>query len=187
MTDERYWEIADEFEITGRDGQSVVPADRVDELIVRIWEHNRNCASHTRREESEADLSLFSFEGISEEEVMDKAKKVYDSFETVKGRSRKNPPYRYITEAKYKTLGDTITIRKALDVWWNSVRVHYDKGETHGIACIYKCCDGSYELTDLKDAFGWSDKQVLDRLIEMEFRYDDDLDGYPIVFATLLQ
>jgi hypothetical protein len=87
MTDERYWEIADEFEVTGRDGQSVVPADRADELIMQIWKHNRNCGSHTRREESEADLSLFRFEGISEKEVMDRAKEIYDSLETIRGRS----------------------------------------------------------------------------------------------------
>ena len=86
MTDERYWSIADEFEIVDKDGQSVVPADRVDELIMQIWKHNRKCASHTRREESEADISLFRFQGISVREVIARGKEIYDSLEIKKGR-----------------------------------------------------------------------------------------------------
>jgi len=186
MTDEKYWSIADEFEITGRDGQSVVPADRVDELIMQIWKHNRNCASHTRREESEADLSLFRFEGISEKEVMDRAKEIYDSLETIRGRSRKNPPYEYMTDAKWDTLGEIVSIKKALDVWWNSIRVRYNIEGKQGVACIYKCSDGYYEISNLKDLFSWSDKQTLDHWIHIDKQYDEDADGYPIAFATLL-
>ncbi len=86
MTNERFWLIADEFEIRNKNGQSVVPADRVDELLKQIWKHNRNCTSHTRREESEADVRLFTFEGISKKEVLDRAKEIYDSFEAIKVR-----------------------------------------------------------------------------------------------------
>lgn len=186
MTNERFWLIADEFEIRNKDGQPVVPADRVDELLKQIWKHNRNCSSHTRREESEADIRLFTFEGISKKEVMNKAKKIYDSFESIKGRSRKNPPYKYMTDAKWDTLGEIMSVKKALDVWWNSIRIRFDTTEKQGVACIYKCHDGSYEISDLKEAFGWSDKQVLEHWIHINDQYDEDADGYPIVFATLL-
>jgi hypothetical protein len=39
------------------------------------------------------------------------------------GRSCKRPPYKYLTVAKDNSLGQTLTVRKRLDLWWNSVRV----------------------------------------------------------------
>lgn len=101
------------------------------------------------------------------------------------GRSRKNPPYKWVTDAKWNSLGKTITIKKALDLWWNSVRVRVPaKIET---ACIYKCYDGEYETSELEKILKCSDEEVLKYLIELDDSYEEDGDGYPIVFATLKQ
>ena len=47
--------------------------------------------------------------------------------EVIKGRANKNPPYEYITRAKWNSLGQTMTLQKALNKWWNSIR-----GEING-------------------------------------------------------
>lgn len=88
MRDETYWSIADEFEVEVKDGQMAVPAERVAELAVEIWKHNRNCKSHSRREESEADMDLFRFKGISSRKALEKAGKIYEALES--GVSYKN-------------------------------------------------------------------------------------------------
>lgn len=101
------------------------------------------------------------------------------------GRSRKNPPYKWMTDAKWNSLGQTITVKKALDLWWNSVRVRIPaKSET---VCIYKCYDGEYETSQLEKVLKCSDEEALKYSIELDNSYDDDSDGYPIVFATLQQ
>ena len=100
------------------------------------------------------------------------------------GRSCKRPPYRYLTVAKDNSLGQTLTVRKRLDLWWNSVRVRVSgKSET---VCIYKCHDGFYETYELEQALNCSDEQVLTLKIKLDGCEDEDADGYPIVFATLL-
>ena len=99
------------------------------------------------------------------------------------GRSRKNPPYRWMTDAKWDSLGKTLTVKKALDLWWNSIRVKVPVGQK--IACIYKCYDGEYETSQLEQLLKCSDEEVLQYSIELDNAYDEDSDGYPIVHATL--
>ena len=82
----------------------------------------------------------------------------------------KNPPYEHLTTAKWNSLGKTMTLKDALDCWWNSIRVRTSKG----ILCCYKCHDNTYEHDGIR----------LDRIITLDNEYDEDADGYPIVFAT---
>lgn len=104
----------------------------------------------------------------------------------MKGRSRKNPPYQYVTDAKWASLGTTMTVKEALDLWWNSIRIKVINTEGKEIvACIYKCCNGYYEVFDLADAFGVDDEAVLKLPIKLDEAYDEDADGYPIVEAQL--
>lgn len=84
MRDKTYWELADIYEVQGPDGQPVVLKDSVDELAREVWKHNRNCKSHTRREESVADMLLFRYQGVSKKEVAARANKIYTELE--KGR-----------------------------------------------------------------------------------------------------
>lgn len=107
----------------------------------------------------------------------------------IKGRSCKNPPYEFMTRAKVNSLGKTLTIKQALDKWWNSVRVHLPNGDT---AIIYKCDDGEYELYEMKFVSKVSDWDAKDAdILKMKIRLDDraheDGDGLPIVFATLIE
>ncbi len=99
------------------------------------------------------------------------------------GRSRKNPPYKWMTDAKWNSLGETVTVKKALDLWWNSVRVRIPTESK--TVCIYKCYDGEYETSQLEKVLKCSDEEVLKYSIELDNSYDEDSDGYPIVFATL--
>lgn len=103
----------------------------------------------------------------------------------VKGRSRKNPPYRAITDAKWDSLGETLTVKKALDLWWNSIRVRMPNGKDYHRFLIYKCYDGEYVLDDMAEALGISEEEVLKLNITLDEDYDEDSDGYPIAFAKL--
>ena len=103
----------------------------------------------------------------------------------VKGRSRKDPPYEYMTEAKWNSLGKTMTIKKALDMWWNSVRVRTPKGMESHVFTMYKCYDGEYDLSDMEDVLDIAEEDILKYKITLDEEYDEDSDGYPIVFATL--
>ena len=81
MRDETLWELADFYEVEGPDGQPVVPKDSIDELAREVWKHNRNSKSHTRREESIADMLLFRYQGVSKKEVAARANKIYMELE----------------------------------------------------------------------------------------------------------
>lgn len=90
-----------------------------------------------------------------------------------------------MTDAKWNSLGKTVTVKKALDLWWNSVRVRIPtESET---VCIYKCYDGEYETSQLENVLKCSDEEALKYSIELDDSYDEDADGYPIIFATLYQ
>lgn len=103
----------------------------------------------------------------------------------IKGRSCKNPPYEFMTEKKWDSLGETITIKQALDMWWNSVRVRTPNGMEKHTFTVYKCYDGEYDLSDMADVLEISEKDILKCKITLDDEYDEDSDGYPIVFATL--
>ena len=101
-----------------------------------------------------------------------------------RGRSCKNPPYRWMTEAKWNTLGETITVKQALDKWWNSVRIRKKEG---GYILIYKCCNGEYEVSEFENTPGFGDmpeNKILELKITLDDEYDEDWDGYPVVYAN---
>ena len=77
MRNETFWDLADFYEEIGDDNQTYVPAKSVDELAIEVWKHNRDCKSHTRREESVADMDLFRFKGISRKAALARANKLY--------------------------------------------------------------------------------------------------------------
>ena len=81
--------------------------------------------------------------------------------------------YMNLTSDKYNSLGKTMTLKDALDLWWNSVRVR----TKDGVRLCYKCHDGDYELCDLS----------LNLTITLDDEWDEDADGYPIVWATPLR
>lgn len=77
--------------------------------------------------------------------------------------------YKEITSEKLKSLGRTMKLKDALDLWWNSVRI--------GKHILYKIFDESgYELDGLSE-------KSLNRLITLDDGYDEDGDGFPIVRA----
>ena len=78
-------------------------------------------------------------------------------------------PYEVMTDDKWDSLGETMPLRDVLDMGWNSVRVDNEY-------CCNKCCDGSYELDGLEES-------ALNRMITLADEYDEDGDGYPIVYA----
>lgn len=86
----------------------------------------------------------------------------------------KHIPYEYMTDKKWNSLGETMTLKNAMDLWWNSIRVRTPNKEV--ITC-YKCYDGDYEIMgNLK----------LNAKITLDDEYNEDADGYPIIFATLI-
>lgn len=87
-----------------------------------------------------------------------------------------NLPYEYMTREKWNSLGQTMTLKEACDLGWNSVRVR-TKGREDDYSRVrlcYRCNDGDYELDELPKKL----------LITLDDEYDEDSDGYPIIFAT---
>lgn len=82
--------------------------------------------------------------------------------------------YETLTAAKLKSIQQQgITLKSALDLWWNSVRI--DDNICYKTAYVN---EPVYELGNLSDA-------DLDRLIIID-HYDYDADGYPICFAEFI-
>lgn len=94
----------------------------------------------------------------------------------MKRKGMKNPPYRAMTVEKWDSLGQTMSLKQAMDLWWNSIRVR----TPNNIALCYKCYDGDYEI------MAEFDDVNLESQITLDVEYDEDADGYPIVFATLV-
>ena len=70
-----------------------------------------------------------------------------------------------------------ITLKEALDCWWNSIRIEKNDNDN----CVYKnayTCDPIYELDNLS-------KKDLNRNILID-HWDEDADGYPIAFAKFI-
>lgn len=75
-----------------------------------------------------------------------------------------------MSEKEWTVNNDNITLKEALDCWWNSIRIDGN--------CVYKnayTCDSIYELDNLK-------KSDLNRKIFINY-WDYDGDGYPIAIA----
>lgn len=105
------------------------------------------------------------------------------------GKTRFNLPYEKITATKWDSMGSTMHLSKALNMGWNSVR--FKIGDRKFLC--YRCCDGSYDFLGndggdgLLETFGITEKQALSLNIELDTEYDYDSDGYPIIYATLLE
>lgn len=102
----------------------------------------------------------------------------------LRGTSNQNPPYKWMTQAKWDSMGCTMTVKQALNKWWNSIRVRIPG---NGCVCIYKCYDGWYEIESLAKALKISREDALKVKITLDDGYEEDCDDYPIIFATLEQ
>ena len=87
--------------------------------------------------------------------------------------------YEYMTEKKYQSLGEIMTIKQACDLWWNSVNIRY-KDKTF---ICYKYRNGYDGIEDIMDEFDITKKEALNMLIKLNDDYWDDSDGYPIIYA----
>ena len=101
----------------------------------------------------------------------------------IKGRTRENPPYRWMTQAKYDSLGERMTLKRALDKWWNAIYITFPDRFT----ISYKCSDGTYEVSELADELGLTEDEVLEVKIDISGEWDEDGDGYPVVYAELAE
>ena len=103
----------------------------------------------------------------------------------IKGRSCKNPPYERMTDKKWDSLGKILTVKQALDLWWNSVRIRIYTNGSHENAITYKCDDGEYEVSELADLLDISEEEALKTKIILDESYFEDSDDNPIVYAML--
>jgi len=81
-------------------------------------------------------------------------------------------------ESKSWSCGETMVLKDALDLWWNSVRVRTEDG----VVLCYKnayTCDEPYTIGDLP-------KSALAKLVKLDDSWDEDADGYPIVYAEFV-
>lgn len=84
----------------------------------------------------------------------------------------------YMNADKEDSLGQTMKLRDLLDCWWNCV--HTDKGSCWKDA--YYNQDGSmYTLSE-----GLCEED-LDRLVKVRNEYEEDGDGYPIVYCEFVK
>lgn len=90
--------------------------------------------------------------------------------------------YTEMSSEKWNSLDSDVKVKDLLDMWWNSVRI---KGKgIKGTALLYKAChDGSYELDEDHNSHG---EDILNMTVHTHYEYDEDADGYPIIYAKLL-
>ena len=82
--------------------------------------------------------------------------------------------YSEVSWSKFNSLGQTMTLKDALDLWWNSVRID-GKG-------YFKSFENSYEDFEGNEL----DDNLLNRKIKLDDEFDEDSDGYPIVGAIFV-
>jgi len=105
----------------------------------------------------------------------------YDEDEGVGHITWESSSYTDITDEKENSIDTDITVKELLDMWWNSVRIK--GGKIKGTAILYKDCkDGSYELDKDNNPYG---EAILDMVVHTKDEWDDDGDGYPIIYATI--
>ncbi len=94
----------------------------------------------------------------------------------------KKDSYTEMSNEKWNSLDSDVKVKDLLDMWWNSVRI---KGNgIKGEALLYKDChDGSYELDEEHNSHG---EDILNMTVHTHSEYDEDGDGYPIIYAKLL-
>lgn len=84
----------------------------------------------------------------------------------------KQNSYKVLNDEKLNSIkNNNITLKQALDLWWNSVRI--------GDNICYKCCHNEYPEYELDNL---SLKYSLNKKIYI-YAYSVDMDGYPICFA----
>lgn len=77
-----------------------------------------------------------------------------------------------INEKKIDSLGKTMTLKEAMDLWWNSVRI--DGG------VYYKNCYINYGKYDCP-------RELLNKMVKLNEEYDYDNDGYPIIYGEFVE
>lgn len=108
------------------------------------------------------------------EEGLWKAAKSYDlHYEGEDDEEDEENEYTELTYEKEDSLGRTMTLKEALDLYWNSVRIKENNKEH---ICFLRY-DGIYELDGLPE-------ETLNRYVCLDDEYNEDADGYPIVYAT---
>lgn len=84
----------------------------------------------------------------------------------------------YMNDDKDNSLGETMKLRDLLDCWWNCV--HTNKGTCWKDA--YYNQDGSmYTLN------GALTEEDLDKEVQVDDEWEEDGDGYPIVFCNFVE
>lgn len=89
--------------------------------------------------------------------------------------------YRDLDEKDWGT--DDYTLKEVLDMWWNSVRIKLDGGD---IYCCYKTaytCDPAYVDFSGNEV----PKDLLKKRVSLSDCYDDDADGYPIIYGRFVE
>lgn len=81
----------------------------------------------------------------------------------------------YYDKDKAWSCGETMKLKEALDLWWNSVRIRTDEGTVLCYKNAYTC-DEPYTIGNLP-------KLALKREVVLDDEWDEDADGYPIVYA----
>lgn len=104
----------------------------------------------------------------------------FDGYTHIADVSWVNNVYTYLSPEKINSLGQIMTVKEALDLWWNSVRIIYKKQQL----ILYKTFEGDYELDEEMTPYGVN---ILNCKIKISRRPFYDLDGYPYVLATLIE
>lgn len=130
-------------------------------------------------EEKKIQLVKLLSENVSNKKLMewfDEEDEVeYDSFgDDYEEFGDNKDVYSEVSWSKFNSLGQTMTLKDALDLWWNSVRIG-DKG-------YFKSFENSYEDFEGNEL----DDNLLNRKIKLNDEFDEDSDGYPIVSAIFV-
>lgn len=130
-------------------------------------------------EEKKMQLVKLLSENVSNKKLMewfDEEDEVeYDSFgDDYEEFGNNKDVYSEVSWSKFNSLGQTMTLKDALDLWWNSVRID-GKG-------YFKSFENSYEDFEGNEL----DDNLLNRKIKLNDEFDEDSDGYPIVGAIFV-
>lgn len=130
-------------------------------------------------EEKKMQLVKLLSENVSNKKLMewfDEEDEVeYDSFgDDYEEFGDNKDVYSEVSWSKFNSLGQTMTLKDALDLWWNSVRID-GKG-------YFKSFENSYEDFEGNELDG----NLLNRKIRLNDEFDEDSDGYPIVGAVFV-
>lgn len=106
--------------------------------------------------------------------------------ETGEGYVRyKEDSYSFLSRKKVESL-DTcnMTVKEVLDLWWNSLRIKFEKDGEKREAILYKTYTGEYEVDEDINPYG---KSILDKKVCVDDEYFEDADGFPCVYGELVE